>query len=185
MKLFASASLISLLTLTGCTTKAHLGYHPVIPKKAANHITVDVATFDDARKQGQYVGALRNLYGMPIVKIHTDDSVPNWIADAFKVELGNAGYTILTNEDEADYTLEGKILHAFAHTYFIYHGKMHVQIALKDKDRIVFQKEYETNKSAGFNWVNSSAQCMNALEFNLQEVCTQFIEDFEQFRNDS
>ncbi|MCF7806662.1 MAG: hypothetical protein K9M07_04765 [Simkaniaceae bacterium] len=184
MKYLALPGFVSLLLLAGCTTRAHLSYHPIIPSQEPNHIALNVPTFDDAREYGQYVGALRNGLWMPVVKIHTDDSIPGWMTNAFKTELTNAGYTILDEEDNSHYVLEGKILHAFAHTYFIYHGKMHIQISLKHNSDVIFQKDYVTKKSGGINWMASPAHCMNTLEFNLQEICQQFITDFNQYRLD-
>lgn len=170
-----------LLLLTSCTTKAHLGYIPKYPIQASNNIQLVVEPFNDHRKKVDEIGSHRNLYGMPIIKVKTDDSVPDWMTGAFKAELTNAGYTILEKDQSSDYEIEGKIHQVYATTYFIYHGRMRVEIALKKNNSVLFQKEYQTKESGGANWMASPAGCANTIEINLQEICRQFIEDLSDF----
>ena len=174
---FAITSICALF-FVGCTTKAQLTYHPVIPTQKAKNIGLKVESFDDQRQRKLAVGAIRNLYGMPIITIKTDSNVPDWISTAFKAELTNAGYDMI--EDNSQYVIEGKILNVFSNAHFMYQGNLLVEIALKKDRAIVFEKQYETNKNRGINWIASPTQCMNALENNLQEVCKQFINDLNE-----
>ena len=177
MKCWIFFVLSCLVCLTGCTTKTSLGYTSVIEKQENKNISLKIEEFEDKRPDGQQVGALRNLYGMPIVKIVTDDNIPNWVMNAFKIELTNAGYSIANADSSPDYLIEGKIIKAFASTYFIYHGRMTIEISLKRGEDIVFQKVYETKKDGGVNWIGQSSMCAETLKYNLQEICKRFEED--------
>ncbi len=168
--------------LTGCTKKVDLSYTPIYPTQSPNNIQLVVNSFKDNRVDQQEIGSHRNLYGMPIIKIKTDDSVPNWMTDAFKAELTNAGYTILNQDQGSDYEIEGKIHQVYTTSYMIYHGRMHVEITLKQNDAIIFQKEYRTKEHGGINWFATNSGSTNTLELNLQAICRQFIEDFSTYR---
>jgi len=146
----------------------------VIPVQESKNIALQLKSFDDERKDKESVGSIRNLYGMPIITIKTDSDVPQWMSSALKAELTNAGYDVL---DSARYVIEGKIKKVFSSTYFMYHGELLVDIALKSDGTVIFQKSYNTNKGGGINWIASPSQCMNTLERNLQTVCKQFIND--------
>lgn len=169
-----------LILLSSCTTKVHLGYTPTIEKQEANNIPIAITPFDDIRAKKAVVGALRNLYGMPLVKIVTNDSVPHWVTTAFKTELSNAGYQIADHTSDQSYTIEGKILKVFASAYFIYHGRMEVEISLKKGPEILFTKLYQTKESPGINWAAQSSTCVRTLELNLQKICQQFVTDINQ-----
>ncbi|NGX41224.1 MAG: hypothetical protein KR126chlam4_01063 [Candidatus Anoxychlamydiales bacterium] len=166
-----------IIFLSGCTSMIHLGYTPAINKCETNNIALQVTTIDDQRTNKKTIGALRNLYGMPIVKIATNDNVPDWVTNALKLELSNAGYIIDEKGSDANYLIEGKLLHAFASTYFIYHGRMKIDISLKRDDNVIFHKVYATKKSHGVNWIVQTSICAKTLELNLQEVCKRFITD--------
>jgi hypothetical protein len=169
--------IISIFCFTACTTKAPLGYTPVIEKQEENHISLKIEEFDDLRAEGQKIGALRNGFGMPIVKIITDESVPNWVTNAFKMELTNAGYSIVDTHSADSYLIEGKIIKAFASSYVLYHGSMVVEIFLKKNDQVIFQKIYKTHENGGANWIGQASMCAETLKYNLQEICKRFITD--------
>ena len=70
-------SFLILICLSSCTRTVSLGYAPVIEMQKENHIAMKVDNFEDSRsKKSQQVGALRNGYGMPIVKLVTDENIP-------------------------------------------------------------------------------------------------------------
>jgi hypothetical protein len=172
------------LCLTSCSVKTSLGYNSVIDKQQENHITLCIPQLEDERSLGQQVGALRNIFGMPIIKIVTEDNIPEWITDALRMELAHAGYTISDIQGEQGYLIEGKILKVFASTYFIYHGRLTTQLSLKKDDQILFQKIYENKESNGMNCIAQASSCAEALKLNLQEMCKQFIADInEELRN--
>jgi hypothetical protein len=162
---------VLLLCLTSCTTKTNLCYTPVIEQQEKNQINLKVEAFEDLRSEGQQIGANRNLYWMPIIKIVTDDSIPEWVNNAFKTELTNAGYSIVDTLEENHYLLEGKIIKLFADTHLLYHARMGVKISLKKGNEILFEKIYRTNKGGGIS---------KTLEYNLQEICKLSVDDINQ-----
>jgi hypothetical protein len=139
-----------------------------------------VDEFEDIRSEGQQIGANRNLYWMPLIKILTDDNIPDWVNNAFKTELANAGYSIVDAHGDNNYLLEGKIMQLFADTHLLYHARMGVQISLKKGNEILFNKIYRTNKGGGINWFARNATVSKTLEYNLQEICKRSIADINQ-----
>lgn len=75
------------LFLASCSTKTSLTYDSVIQEQPKNHICVAVDSFQDTRSTPEKIGALRNEYGMPGVKITTNDDVPIWMKAALEKEL--------------------------------------------------------------------------------------------------
>lgn len=82
--------IVPALFLTACSTKTSLSYTPIIEQKEKNYIQLATLPFDDTRLHPETVGALRVVLGMPLIKIVTDDSVPNWVENALKEELTQA-----------------------------------------------------------------------------------------------
>ncbi len=55
---------------------------------------------------------------------------------------------------------------------------MQVKISVQKNGREIFDKTYITKKSGGMTWFARNKSCAKTLELNLQEVCKQFIKDF-------
>lgn len=171
----------TIFCLMGCTSKTELAaYTPVIKEQAKNNISLKIERFEDVRPEGQQIGAHRNLYWMPVIEIVTDDSIPDWVMNAFKMELTNAGYSIVDSDFENNYLLEGKIIKLFANTHLLYHGRMAVEISLKKGDKTFFQKLYKTKEDGGINWIARDSKCAKTLKYNLQEICRRSIADINQ-----
>jgi len=167
-----------LAALTGCTTKLSLAYEPILEKSETNNTQVSVNAFEDVRENVHFVGVNRNVYYMPIVKIITEDNVSEWVTNALKLEMSNAGYSIVNDPFIPAYEVKGVLLEAFTSTYFIYHGKMQITISVQKDSKEVFAKTYLTKESGGINWFARNKSCAKTLELNLQEICKQFINDF-------
>lgn len=168
------------LCLTGCATvKDTLGYAPVIEQQKKNDIALCVNTFEDVRSDKKYIGEIRDLFGIPVGEITTEDNVPNWIRNALKLELTNAGYSILDASTTDNYLIEGKIIKVFTKGRFGHRGYMTVEISLKKGDEVLFQKTYDTAKKDGLG-AYEYASCTEVLKYNLQEVCRNFISDANQ-----
>jgi hypothetical protein len=170
------------LFLTSCASRVRdtLGYAPVIERQEKKHIVLSVNTFEDVRPDRPYIGDQKSILGIPIVEIVTEDDVPSWIRNALKMELKNAGYTILDKHAADGYRVEGKIMKAFTSVYFNHCGYMTIEIALKKGSEIIFQKTYEINKNDGFG-LFEFASCTELLKCNLQEVCKSFIADANDY----
>lgn len=158
-----------------------MDYSALIEPQQKNHLNLKIEDFGDERSEGQKIGAFRNGLGMPIVKIITDDNIPGWVTKALKVELNNAGYSIINEGSPDNYLIEGKIIKVFAHAYILYHGRIDVQISVKKNNRLIFQKVYMSDKNGGINWFPLTSVCANTLKRNLQIVCKNFINDINHY----
>ncbi len=186
IKLVCYFSLLALF-LTSCSTKTSLTYESIIQEQPKNHICVAVNNFQDTRLTPGKIGALRNGYGMPLVKITTDDDVPTWMKAALEKELISAGYTITVKEDD-DYHIKGKILKLSSGTYFTYSGEISIEMSLNQNNKVLLEKQYISKENVGMCWqpspfINSSKQamkCSEALSRSLQEIYRQFVSDVNQ-----
>lgn len=178
-------TIITFLCLTGCKTQVPLNYEPIHQKCAPNNISVTIPSFKDSRKNPKVVGSKRNAYGMPIIKIITEDNVSDWVTNALKTEMSNAGYMMTDTYLNSIYEVTGTILKVYATTYFIYHGRMSILVTIQKEGKQVFEKLYNTKISGGINWFATNKSCANTLKINLQEVCTQFIKDFNALNQSS
>ncbi|MDN3508001.1 MAG: hypothetical protein P0S94_03665 [Simkaniaceae bacterium] len=166
-----------LIFFTSCSRQIDLAYDPVIEKVDKRDVNVVVNRFEDVRKI-PHVGSMRNLYGMPIVKLHTKHDVPEWVTEAVKLELENAGYSISDTPTDGDaYEVNGKVMNAYATSYFIYHGRMSIEVVVMHGGDEVLRKVYQTNKHGGLNWLAQPKSFTRTLKLNLQEVCRNLITD--------
>jgi hypothetical protein len=173
------------LFLTSCSTRTALAYDSVIQVQPQNNICVAVDSFQDTRSNPQRIGALRNAYGMPLVKVVTDDSVPMWMKTALEKELVNSGYSITDAEEEGVYHIKGRIKELSSDAYLTYRGKIGVEMTLNQGEEILFKKTYASKKQIGPYWgpsplIGSKSQakkCSEALTFNLQKIYKKFIDD--------
>jgi uncharacterized lipoprotein YajG len=174
--------------LTSCSTKTSLSYNPIIEERPKNHICVTVDSFQDTRSQPQKIGALRNGYGMPIVKITTDDDVPTWMKTALEEELANAGFTVINKEKEDTYYIKGSILRISSGTYLTYSGKISMEMTLNQGSNVLLKKQYTSKENDGRCWIltpfinsrRQASKCSKALSYSLQEIYKQFIADVNQ-----
>ena len=162
------------MLFVGCTQKVHLGYTPVCEFQGHKEIALNNPTVKDRRVENEKLGAMRNLFWMPIIKITTDDSVPEWVENALSTELKNVGYTL---SESSKYSIHGEVQRLSVNTHFLYHGRLGIQLQLIEKDQVVFEKTYLTKNSAGTNWAAQASTCVRTLEMNLQSICKQFIDD--------
>ena len=162
---------------SSCTQKINLAYEPVIERCEEKKGNLFLGSFEDGRQKLD-VGSKRNVYGIPIVTLVTEDDVALWVTNALKLEMENAGYTITDQIQNEAYQFEGKVIRVYTTTYFIYHGRMTVEISVKREGSEVFRKIYTTKVSNGISFIASSASCSKTLALNLQQVCKQFISDF-------
>jgi hypothetical protein len=172
--------------LTGCSAKTSLGYTSVIEQQEKNGVEVKVGEFGDGRAEPQKIGAMKNMFGMTIVSVMTDDSVPEWVTKALAMELNQAGYSVVDHED--GYKIEGKVIEAFTNTAFVYEGSLSVDLSFKKGGEVVFRKIYSTDEDGGLNWMDRTVMTAKTLEINLQEICRQFIADINSklvIRSDS
>ena len=160
------------LCFTSCTMRtSSLPYSPVIAFQKKNYIPLHLEVFEDYRKDCQKIGVMRNLFGMPIVRVYTQDSISYWVKNALTIELKNSGYSIIDNNLEDIYVIDGIIKDLYFNTYACCFGRITIEMIVKKNENIIFQKLYKTAEWTGF----FSGE--ETLMFNLQKMCNQFISD--------
>ncbi len=180
--IYLLAGAIMILT-SGCCTQTHLGYCPAYPVQEPKNVSVAVAPFEDLRGEDQAIGVIRNLFYMPMFVVKTVDNVPKWMVNAFREELENAGYDIVRGLEGSDYVIEGKILDLESSSYANYYSHINVELALKEGEAIVFQRQYATDLTEpGEGILLSTGQHAITLGHNLQKICMQFINDLNNYR---
>lgn len=170
---------LTFLFLIGCAwgdRKVVLNYSSVMPSQPKNNITIRVDTFEDKRTITDTVGYSRNAYGMRCAKVLPQNSVTDWVKNALKTELINAGYSV-TDEDSVANIIKGVVFDVFCDTYFTYDGSIGIKAVLIREGEELFDKNYTAKKSGGVNWAATSTSFAKTLELTLQDVIRQVIFD--------
>jgi len=175
--------LFLVLSLSGCafgTRRPTLAYSIILPAAPKNNITIKVAPFKDERTWSkEKIGDVRNGYGMRCADIIPQNSEEEWLADAFKKELTNAGY-IISNETNTVATLEGTAHEIYVNAYMNYGGRLKLSIVLKKSDKVVLSKEYSAERNCGIAWASTAASYGKTLEITLQDIMKKIIPDINK-----
>ncbi len=175
-------AILSIFFLSGCafgTRRPLLIYTPVSVHQPKNNIEVKVNSFEDKRTITDTVGYSRNGYGMRCAKVVPENSVTDWVTNALKAELTNAGYAVSDNENTAN-VIEGKAFDIFCDTFVTYEGRISLKLILKKNGTVVLEKDYSATKSGGLNWAATPASFAKTLEMTLQEVLKQALPDINK-----
>ena len=168
------------LGLAGCATTQRmvLKYTPVIQKQQAKNITICIKPFQDKRAVTD-VGRSYGMIGNVSSKAVAENSVVDWAADALKSELQNAGYNIACDETVKN-IIEGDVIEVLCETVFIYHGKITLQIFLKQNNKEIFKEIYSLKKKGGANLGTTTKGYNDTLNITLQEIIKLMIDDINK-----
>lgn len=169
------------LFISGCAfgdRRTFLTYAPVLTSQPKNNITLKILPFEDKRTIKDTVGYSRNGYGMRCAKVIPENSVTEWIANALKSELTNAGYSI--SEEATTNMIEGEVFDVFCDTYMTYDGRINIKVVLKRDGKVAFDRGYSSHKSGGVNWAATAKTFAKTLEMNLQETIRQVVFDINK-----
>ncbi|MDX8430679.1 MAG: YajG family lipoprotein [Candidatus Algichlamydia australiensis] len=162
------------LGLASCSVKNNLAYRPITEQQPENSIQVRVSEFIDTRKKPQNIGCYRNLYGMPIVSIKTEENVSEWVSSALSQELKLAGFSFA---EDSKYEIQGSIQELYCDVYFKFGGKVHLKVRVLEEGNEIFLKSYYANiKGHGLTGENPRTP-VTSLEENLQSVYKEVIAD--------
>lgn len=171
---------VLLLFMSGCafgTRRPMLTYSTAVPTASKNSIVIKVGDFKDERTWSkEKIGDVRNGYGTRCAEIIPQNSVIEWIRDAFKKELLNAGYTISEVSNDA-ITVEGSVLEVYVDAVVNYAGRIKLNIILQKGEKKVLNKEYYAAKVSGMNWAARAATYEKTIELTLQELMSKVIPD--------
>lgn len=168
--------LLVLFAISGCafgTRMPTLTYNTVLPPGSPKNVSIKVVSFEDKRQNKVEIGYIRNAYGMRCAKVISTNGVGEWITNALKAELLNAGYVF---SDDSKNLVSGDIIEVFCDTSFAYEGKIMVRVILKKGEEIILDKNYSA-KEEEMNWAATAGTITKVLEKTLQNVIKQVVFD--------
>lgn len=175
-----SLLLALIFAVSGCafgTRRPVLEYSVVLPPAEKSNIAIKVSGFKDERLWSkEKIGDVRNGFGMRCADIIPQNNVADWVTDALKNELNNAGY-ILSEDGIASNIIDGTVLEVYADAYFNYGGRIRLNIVLRKGDKDLLNKEYSSQKNCGMQWAATAASFGKTMELTLQDVMRQIIPD--------
>jgi len=174
--------ILLMIFLSGCafaSRKTFLQYTTVTPVKSANNITIEVPVFEDDRPNKDVIGNRKNVFGAETANIFSEVNVSEWITNALKSELENAGYKVV--EIKAKNKIHGIVMNVYCNTIVNYNGEVSIKVSLKAKSDILFDKVY-SGKSSDLSGVvvQSLKSYRNVLEKSLQDAMVQVVEDVDK-----
>jgi uncharacterized lipoprotein YajG len=182
MKRWVLLSVLAIV-LSGCafgTRRPMLTYSVILPAASKNNIAIKVEPFKDERTWSkEKLGDVRNGYGMRCADIIPQNSVTEWLTDAFKKELANAGYTV-SEDQNTDINLEGIALEVYVNAYMNYGGRIKLKVTLKKNDKEILSKEYSEEKNCGMAWASTAASFGKTIELTLQDLMKKIIPDINK-----
>ena len=134
----------------------------------------------ETRTFKQVVGIIRNGVGMHTADVIADNDVAAWIATALRMEFEAAGYAVAEPaEGQASNApvLECRIVLVRATALSSYRGRVAFLAVVKKDGKEIFNKSYDTQKSAGTNWVASGAGFAEALSLALAAAARELAAD--------
>ncbi len=173
---------IVILLMSGCAwvdRKPILTYSSFSTPQPQNKIILKVVPFEDKRTIRNTVGYSRNGFGTRCAKVIPQNNVAEWVTNALKLELTNAGYT-LSEEENVPTKIEGVVFDVFCDTYFTYDGRASLKVYLKKDGKVLIDKDYSSTKSGGVNWAATSESFAKTLKMTLQDVLKQVVFDISK-----
>lgn len=175
--------LMIIFLVSGCcwgNRRPLLTYSPVLAPQPKNNIALKITTFEDKRTIKDIVGSLRDVTsGIRCGKVIPQNSVTEWITDALKAELTNAGYTISNQESTLD-VISGEVFSVFCDAAFTYDGSIGIKVMLKRNDKVVLEKQYSAKKSRVGNYAMTGRAFAKTLEMTLQDTLKQVVNDLNK-----
>lgn len=167
---------IFILLLAGCVSRIDLAYEPVMEKQESNHTILHVQSLGvqnfEGKPKGTTVGTIEN------------DVFSDWIINALKSELANAGYSITENKEliEPEAIVESIETHPLIYNICPgqFRGKdgwMSIEMSVKQGDKEIFTKVYQSRRGMKANLFVLKSSIEKTLRRSLQDICRQFVED--------
>ena len=180
--------LVLILIVSGCISgpiRPVLEYSLGSLSLGKNNIVIKVDKITDERTWSkERIGEVNNIYGMTLTDIIPQGSITDWVTDALKQELINAGYT-LSNEASVVNVIGGSVLEVYTEARYNLGCIIRLDILLKKDGKDVFRKEYTAKIKRDPSWAAKPGSFNKILEITLQEVMKQAIPDINKILLDS
>jgi hypothetical protein len=189
-----------LIHFTGCAigvTKVAVDHDKLAVIDDKNDGKILVKTFTDDRKDTQYIGNKRNVFGKVLGHIATIDAVKleTTLTKYFAEALEEAGYdTVIENPDAEvdmqkihfDAVVEGKILEFWMDLYGACWHYMKVNVKALDKDaRTVLWEKEIASEEKNVLWIGTTAEYERVIRESLTKSLNQAAAEFaaDDFRD--
>jgi hypothetical protein len=140
-------------------------------------------TFIDRRSDQSVIGEVRNGYGMHTADVVATNDVTMWISNAVKSELEAVGYTILVPDSvpvkSSCPALTGEILTVYCRAFESYEGEVSFIARVQKDGKVVLDKRYTGQGSAGLNWAMTSKGYGQSLSLALSKAVNQLRYDLD------
>lgn len=164
---------------SGCafgTRRPILNYTAVTPVRTPNNIAIKVVAFEDSRINKKAIGEVRNAYGMKTADVITDTNIAEWITNALKSELRNAGYTVI---EAAENEIQGEILKVYCRALLSYEGEVTIKVSLRKGNKKLLDKMY-SGEASKLNLVCTAKSYGITLEESLQKAMIKVVSDVDR-----
>ena len=138
-----------------------------------------LVTFNDQRQDKRVVGAVRNGFGMHTADVVALNDVQEWVSEAVKRELNNAGYAVTTQPagSQSLATLSGDIIEVFCEAYFTYKGQVSLDVKVNKNGKDILNRLYVGKGSAGTNWAATADAYAQSLSLALADALKHMVVD--------
>lgn len=168
--------------------KAESGAVPVAQaatRPASKNVQINLGSFTDQRTDKKVVGTMRNGFGMRTADVVAMNSVPDWVAQAIKMELENSGYSVVTvtagdSAAGASPLVSGEILNVFCDMYMSYTGQVSLLAKVSKGGKDVLNKHYSGEGSAGLAFAGTAESFAQSLSLALAVAVKQFVAELDR-----
>lgn len=167
-----------MISLSGCafgTRRPILSYTAVTPIRTPNNIAIKVVVFEDSRVNKKTIGEVKNAYGMKTADVITDTNIAEWITNALKSELRNAGYTVI---EAAENKIQGEILKVYCKALLSYEGEVMIKVSLRKGNKKLLDKMY-SGEASKLNLACTAKGYGVTLEESLQQAMVKVVSDVD------
>ncbi len=189
---FSALVIVLAFFLGGCAigvTKIDVTHDPIntiSDKKEGNILVKKFVDKREGRIKG-YIGNKRNVYGMVLGNIESNEKLELLLTKYFAEALEAAGYTVVIQKkgedlSNFDVVLEGEILEFWLDLYVAVWQKVDVMLKLTDKETssVLWEKEVKGEETNAL-WIGASSEyekvVREALNKALNEAAKEFASD--------
>jgi|WetSurMetagenome_2_1015567.scaffolds.fasta_scaffold71683_2 hypothetical protein len=141
-------------------------------------LTIALEPFVDRRKDTTSVGTVRNALGMKTAPVEPTNSVTNWVDYGVKVELANAGFTVIPRSETTDTSLVlgGGIDTVYADAYLSYSARVSLFVRLTRNGKEILAQNFDGKGSGGTNVTATSKSYAQTLSLALQDALRKMVD---------
>lgn len=134
--------------------------------------------FLDQRANKSAVGAVHNGFGMHTADVIAQNSVPDWVSAAVRVELEKAGFEVSQVADPPSASslpiVTGEVLKVYCSAYTKYETEVSFSARVERDGAEILRKTYQGEMDSMMNWGGSAKSYGQVLAVALQSAAKSF-----------